>query len=301
MSKTVVNPGRTAGGRTRRPLAGVVAIALAAALAGAPTAASASTSTRSAGPGVAAAIVTAGAMSATRDLYVTMTCPEGTTAVAVTGEVQGFEGATINMLMPKGRQAVARATTIREATSAWSVRAWTLCVGASPDIEYVTKTWTLNTPLAYGATLSCPAGKELISVGWSTEGAARPTIVHPMPVSSAGSDLLNSVVMDSYVDGDGAAPRTQTAVVVCAAPGNGSRVVSSDVSTSTGPNHAAATCPAGQRVNAVSPRLPAAGPKGHLLRGMEIEPDGLTGTMDSVALDSVNNRGTAVLVLCVDF
>ena len=265
-------------------------------------------------PHLAAASVSSGTVAGRADAVdgnsratVTLTCPEGMTAVGVSGEIVGFTGATITQLMPNGRVGVAKAVATQTTTSPWSLRAQMLCLPAMPGLEYVSKTFTRAEPLGFGDAVTCSTGKELIGLGWSVEPGARPELVYPMTTwmpSGELSPVVNGVVMNTAVPGDPnyTASRTYSATAVCADPGYQTDIVGPGVSTSRGTTTLSGSCPAGTRATALGfTQLANEGGQGHLLLRLTVESDGTTSTLIGTQLDSKSTRGddTGIDALCV--
>jgi hypothetical protein len=162
----------------------------------------------------------------------------------------------------------------------WSLYAWAVCGAPLPGMQYVSARPAGDSASLHSTTVSCPAGKKVLSVGGSAIGYLAPldSWGHFILDSLTPSADLGSVTVQGYEDEAGSTERWQVnASAVCAYPRPNQQRVSVSTSAGTADRTVTTECPAGTRPYSAGGGLTGARGQAHLDRLVPHHQSGLTG------------------------
>jgi hypothetical protein len=212
------------------------------------------------------------------------TCPAGTVVYGGGGDiVGGGHEVFLQQLDTFGHPDQFYAQAHEDAdgyAGSWSLYAWAVCGPALPGMQYVSNRPAGSSAGFHSATVSCPAGKKVLSVGGSAIGYLAPLSAwsHVILDSITPSADLGSVTVEGYEDQAGTAEAWQAgASAICAYPRPNQRRVSATTAAGAQDKTRSAECPAGTIPYSVGGGLTGAGGQAHMDRLVPHNESGLTG------------------------
>jgi hypothetical protein len=183
----------------------------------------------------------------------------------------------------------------------WTLYAWAVCGPALPGMQYVSSRPAGDSTSFKATTVTCPAGKKVLSVGGSAIGYGGPltTWRHTILDSLTPSADLTSVTVEGSEDEAGTSEAWQvSASAVCAYPRPNQQRVSATTSASLADKTRSVECPAGTIPYSAGGGLTGARGQAHLDRLVPHSESGLTGGDIDARTDE--NGTTAAWTASVD-
>jgi hypothetical protein len=134
----------------------------------------------------------------------------------------------------------------------WQVHAYGICGQAPAGLQYIGFQTASNSNSFKSATASCPAGKQLISVGARTTNGGGDVVLDDLRPNAA----LTSATITGYEDEAGFAGNWSLwAYGVCANPLPGLQLVTTTSPANSADKVIGATCPAGKRLHGLGTEI----------------------------------------------
>jgi len=162
----------------------------------------------------------------------------------------------------------------------WTLYAWAVCGPALPGMQYVSSRPAGNSTGFKATTVTCPAGKKVLSVGGSAIGYLGPltTWRHTILDSLTPSADLTAVTVEGYEDEAGTAEAWQVAAsAICAYPRPNQQRITATTAAGPADKTRSVECPAATIPYSAGGGLTGAGGQAHLDRLVPHHESGQTG------------------------
>ncbi|MFV2018471.1 hypothetical protein [Micromonospora sp. LOL_023] len=182
-------------------------------------------------------------------------CPAGTRILGGGGFINGGGrqvGFTRLQALGSSDRFAAGAAENGAYAGSWRVHAYGICGQAPAGLEYISFQTASNSNNYKTATASCPAGKQLISVGARTTNGAGNAVLDDLRPSTT----LTSATVTGYEDEAGfAGSWSLWSYGVCANPLPGLQLVTATSAVNSADKVVGAACPAGKRLHGLGTEI----------------------------------------------